>query len=398
MLLSCLLGLLLAASSPAPQDAAKPATQSDGPRLVIESFAPASAYAVGTEAVTLVGTVRNVGRQASPADAYIARVSTLTGLEYTEGDTRPKVPALEPNATATFRWKLAPATSDSPLVASLSIEGGGGIPESRVLSIQHFSDPPPSESAAAAKEATARAGRLPTLENATLRVRVVSSEAGVPALIVSSHAPTGWRRVGTTLPIASVLSAEGGQRPWWEVFRVESVRSSVTKGAASLTLTGGFGLRWRGTVVLSLRTGSSVLDTRLLLAPLKPMKLASVRFMPLYVGDGSFGATAAETLAPEPGAESSAAVRWGEITVGTNWLDQPTAGSWIAAPLVNPEGADYRLLGAEWQTDGPPLFLNSAGLVEWRARVFALNPSASVADARNIPLPAKPLANAVSRR
>jgi hypothetical protein len=396
MLCSYLLAMLLTGA--ARQEAAQAAAQAEGPRLVIESFAPTSAYTVGSDAVTLVGTIRNVGKSASPADTYIARVSALAGLDYTSGDTRPKVPALEPNAAATFRWRLAPSAADAPLVASLALEGGSGIPDFRVLPIQHFADPPPGESASVAKEATARGGQNATLENATIRVRVVTSEAGVPSLILSTHAPTGWRRIGTTVPIAAVLSAEGGQRPWWELFRVESARASVTKGMATLTLTGGFGLRWRGTVALTLRTGSSVLDTRLLLAPLKPLKLASVRFMPLYAGDGSFGAEAAETLAPEPGVSPGAAIRWGSITIGTNWLDQPTAGSWKTVPLASPEGADYRLLGTEWQTDGPPLAMNPAGLAEWRARVFALNQSASVADARRIPLPARPLSNTLSSR
>jgi hypothetical protein len=398
MLLATLLGLLLAVWTPLPQDTAKAPMNADGPRLVIESFAPASAYAVGSEPVALVGTIRNVGRSGSPADVFIARVSALAGLDYTEGDTRPKVPALEPNATATFRWKLAPSAYDSPLVASLTLEGGGGIPDSKVLSIQHFAEPPPADSAFVAKEATARGGQNPTLENATMRVRVVQSEASVPSLILSTHTPTGWRRIGTTVPIASVLSAEGGQRPWWEVFRTESVRASVTKGMASLTLTGGFGLRWRGTVVLTLRTGSSVLDTRLLLAPLKSLKLAGARLMPLYAGDGSFGSAAAETLDREPGTESESALRWGSITIGANWLEQPTLGAWTTSPLQSPAGADYSLIGTEWMTDGPPLAVSTASLVEWRARVFALSPSASVSDARKIPLPAKPFANTASSR
>jgi hypothetical protein len=379
------------------RDQANATVKPDGPRLIIESLAPASAYAVGSQSVTVVGTVRNVGRQASAAGAYTARIYALTGLDYTEGDTMPKVPALEPNGSATFRWRLMPSAPDSPLVASMALETPGQMPEARVAAIQHFSDPLPGEPAGFSKESTARAGHgTATIENATIRVRVFESDSNVPALLMSARTPTGWRRVGTTLPAAEVSSAEGGQRPWWEVFRAESMRASVTKGSATLTLTGGFGLRWRGTIILTVRNDSSVVDGRLLLAPLKPVRLMGVRFLPFYAGDGSFGATVAETLAPEAGDSPTAAVRWGTITVGTTWLDSTSSGEWKTVPLLSPEGADYHLLGAEWQPDGPPPALTQANLIEFRARLFALNPSGSVADARRVAPPARPTVNPAS--
>lgn len=393
---------LVAGTIVCPQDTVtgrEPVAQPDRPRLVIESFGSASAYAVGSQSIMLVGTIRNTGREASPAGTYTARIYALAGLDYTEGDTMPKVPALEPNATATFRWRLMPSSADSPLVASLALELPGRMPESRVAAIQHFTESPPAESAGFSKAATARANHSSALlENAGVRVRVFTSDANVPVLIMSSRTSTGWRRVGATLPLAEVMSAEGGQRPWWEVFRAESTRASVMKGTASLVLTGGFGIRWRGTVILTLRTDSSVVDARLLLAPQKTVKLSAVRFLPFYVGDGSFGSAAAEALSPEAAMGPISAVRWGAITVGTTWREEATNGEWRATPLQSPDGTDYRLLGAEWQPNGPPPVLSQASLVEWRTRLFALTPSVSVTDARRVARPAQPMANAVTRK
>jgi hypothetical protein len=371
-------------------DEPKAAKQGEGPRIVIESFAPVSAVAVGMQPVLLVGTVRNVGREASAADTWTARVSTLAGLEYTEGDTRPKIPALEPNGTATFRWKLAPSNPDSPLIASLSVEAPGRMPESSVLTLQRFAEWPRGESAAVPKEASASAGRsAATLENAAIRARVYSSDSGVPCLVVSSRTATGWRRVGTTIPLAAVMSGESGQRPWWEVFRAESMRAVNAKGSATLNITGGIGLRWRGTVQLTVRTGSSVIDARLLLSPLRSMRVSRVRLLPFYVGDDSFGSAAAETLGPEEGAPNASAVRWGAITIGANWLDGASLGTWRTESILSPTGADYRLLGAEWVTDGPALALAQGSLLEIRARLFALTPSAAVTDARRVAAPAR---------
>ncbi len=381
------LALALMGTGQAGSPPAKPLPGSPGqPHLVIESFAPASAYAVGTQPVTMVGTIRNMGREAVPADTFAARIYCLAGLDYTEGDTRPKVPALEPNAAVTFRWSLRPTSPDSPLVASLAVESPGGMPEARVAGVQHFPEPPPGESSGFVKEAAARAGRSgATLENSKVRARIYTSDANVPALLFSVRTATGWRRVGTTLPIAEVLSAEGGQRPWREVFRAETVNAYSTKGQASLHLTGGFGLRWRGTVILTLRTDSSVVDARLLLAPLKPLKLSGVRFCPLLAGDASFGSASSETLMPEPnGTGTTSALRWGAITLGMVWLNDLTLEGWKAVPLPSPLGADYRVLGAEWGPEGPPAVLGPANLIEWRTRLFALTPSVSVTDARRV--------------
>src|SRR5205823_3049674 len=121
------------------------------PRPVIESFAPVKAFVVGDETVTLVGTIRNTSKSAIPAGAWNARLYCLAGLDYTEGDTMPRLPALEPNAATTFRWRVQATSDTAPLVAALALESPGTMPEVRVIGIQHLGAPPPAEHSAVSK-------------------------------------------------------------------------------------------------------------------------------------------------------------------------------------------------------------------------------------------------------
>jgi hypothetical protein len=363
----------------------------DAPEVRIESFAPARAYAVGTETLTLVATVRNVGKAGLPANTRSGRLVCVAGLDYFEGDTLPKLPEIAPNQAITYRWKVQPTGDDGALVAMFALETPGSAPDARVIAIQHFPEAPPGNGASVTKLPTARAGSdSAVIENTKLRARIRFSSANVPALFLSSHMPGGWRQAGVCLPLAEALSGEGGQTPWWEVFRVEEMRAVESKTEASLILTGGFGLRWRATFTFTLRADSSVLDARLLLSPLRPLKLSGLRFCPLLAGDGSFGGAASETLPPEAvGPNTVGAVRWGELTVGTVWPNAPMLPGWQAAPLPNVEGADYRLLGVEMRTGDTPVALMQAGMVEARGRLFALAPSRSVYEARRIMMPPK---------
>src|SRR5262249_14317737 len=154
-----------------------------------------------------------------------ARLYCLSGLDYAEGDNAPKLPALEPNAVATLRWRALPTAPDAPLIAALSLEGADMPKVVRVAPIQHFSETPPAESASVSKLPVARAGRgLATLENGRVRARLAVTNANVPVLFLSTRTAGGWRQAGVALPLAEALSAEGGQRPWREVFKGDEVR------------------------------------------------------------------------------------------------------------------------------------------------------------------------------
>lgn len=363
--------------------------QAQTPELRIESFGPVRAYAVGTEGVLLTGTIRNVGQAPLPAGTVTARLYNLTGLDYAEGNTGPKLPALEPNASVTYRWKVQPTGPDVALVASLVLESPGQPPIARIAAIPHFAEPPPRDSASVAKAPTAQVVRGgAVLENNRIRARFAISHANAPALFLSARTIGAWRQVGVVLPLAEVLSAEGGQRPWWEVFKGSEFQASTRPDVASLTLNGRVGVRWRATLDFTLQANSSVLDVRLRLAPLRPLKLSGLRLCPFFVGEGSFGAAATETLGPlDASPHTLAAVRWGEVTVGTLWTNAPLYPGWRTAPLPGIEGADYRLLGAEMASGSPFESLVAGESVAIRVRLFALTPSRSVEEARRVAPP-----------
>jgi hypothetical protein len=389
-----LLGLILALVG-TPPCAAQQETQKqappDGLNLLIESFAPARPYAIGASPITLVGTIRNKGGERSSENGVSARLYCLSGLEYLQGDTIPQVPPLEPDGATTFKWQVVPTGTEQPLVASLALDRPGAQPEVRVITIQRLAEPPPANNANPIQGTSARTERNGALlENAKLRLHVRFSEANVPFLFVSCRMAGGWRRVGTSVPLAEVLSAEGGQIPWWEVFKSEDVRAVNGTGESSLIISGGFGIRWRATFALTLHKDSAVVDTRLSLSPLRPMRLSAIRYCPLMAGEGSFGAATSAVLAPTGrGPNTTTAVRWGAVTVGTIW---PTAGplaGWTTAPATPVEGVEYRLLGVEARAGDAPTELAAGAVVSLRGRLYALSPSASVSDAFRVTLPAE---------
>jgi hypothetical protein len=227
------------------------------------------------------------------------------------------------------------------------------------------------------------------LENDRVRVRILTTISNVPVLFLSTRTSGGWRPVGVSLPLAEVLSAEGGQRPWWEVLRLDNVRPLHGEGMAALTISGGFGVRWRATLEIALRADTAALDLRLRLSPLRPMNLAGLRFLPFFVGEGSFGNAATELLEFTADANSAlAAIRWGEITVGAVWPSTPPLPTWQLGPIPGVGEVDYRLWGIEMQAAGAPTALQPGTLLEVRGRLFALSPSKTVQDARLFANPA----------
>lgn len=377
-----------------------PQPSAPAPQLRIESFAPLRGYAVGTQTLHLVGTIRNVGTAPSPADTTVARVMPLAGLEYAEGEMAPKVPALRPGEAFTARWMLRPAQPNTPLVAALVLQTAGEPPQTRVLPIQQFENPPPGDTAAFSPVAAARSGAgSAVIENAFLRARIHMTNAGLPALFLSARAGGAWRQVGVSVPLAEVCSAEGGQVAWWEVFRGNSFQVRNARGEATLTLVGGFGLRWRATLDLTLHDASRALDVRLRLSALRPLRLEGVRLTPLMAGLGSFGADARETLPPTPNAVGTvAALRWGEYTVGCLWDTRFEPRPLRPAPIPEVPGAEYRLIGLEALPTGTPSLESPGALIEWRARLLALTGTSTVQSAIGITFEPPPPMAAPERR
>lgn len=367
-----------------------PAAPPAAPSLIIESFGPTRAYVVGKERVTLVATFRNTGSAPLPPDTVTARVYGLAGLDY-EGSIFQKLPGLDANSAVTLRWQTYSVRTDIPLVASVGLD----VPEQprlvRVAPIQQFDRPPPADNPGFSPKATARArGVSGVLENERLRARIATTNANVPALFLSARTDAGWQRIGVMLPLTELMTAEGGQQPWWEVFRADRIQADNRATEASLILNGGVGLRWRATLQLTLRTGSSVLEISLRCVPLRPVRLSGVRFMPFYAGERSFGAEISEQMPAENvGQHTLTSMRWNRITFGTLLPNTPLFPDWETVALPEVIGASYRVLGVEMRALNAPASVTPASLVEVRGRLFALNPSSSAQDARRIVQPAK---------
>ena len=357
--------------------------------LEIVSFACARAYVAGTGQITLVSTVKNRTSASLAANAIRLRMHVLAGLDYVSGDTSPWAPGLEPGADATFKWQVQPSSQSGPLVASLSIESAGQAPTVKLIAIPRLAEQPAGETLTVSAIPTARArdsGGI--LENNKVRARIFVSESNIALLVLSVHTSGGWRQVAVSLPLADVYSGEGGQHPWWEVFKVDEIKASQSKDEAALALGGMFGVRWRATISLKLRANSSVIDYELQCAPTRQMKLSGVRICPLLAGDGSFGPAAAETLiGKSSGPNALSAIRWGEITFGRLERTELPWKEWEAKPMEAIEGAEYRPLGSEWRTTELPATYNAGAIIKLRARLFALTPSPTINDAFKIALP-----------
>jgi hypothetical protein len=383
---SLVVGILIA-SCALPRSVESSTLRSWEPSVVIESFACSRAYAVGTTLITMAGSVRNHGIARSAANSIRLRMRVLAGLEYVSGDTAPWVPELDPEGAATFKWQIQPSMETGPLIVSLSMDAPGELPQIRVIAIPHLKASPSSESASVEKIAIARTNESQSvLENNKVRARIVSADSSIPLMLLSAHTAGGWRRAATCLPLAEVFSGEGGQRPWWEVFKSDEFTALQGKDAATLTISGRVGIRWRATITLKLRTDSSVIDFELQLAPTRQMKLSGVRLCSLLAGDGSFGSVYSEVISAKPsGRNIVSAVRWGEITVGRfESAEMPWRG-WEMAPSPDVVGTEYKMLGSEVNAKDNPAIYETGAVIKLRVRLFVITPSSAVADAYKIP-------------
>ncbi len=358
------------------------------PKLIIESFSPSKAYVVAGESITLCATVKNIGM--GPLTKPVSgRMSCLTGLDYGEGDTLPKLTSLAPGATVTFKWKVLQNGNQGPLVASFVIESPGETPISYVIAIPRLSTDvgaEPSESLN--KPSASVSDETAVLQNEHVRLRITKTDTNVAAVVLSTHNSDGWRRAAVSVPIAEVCSAEGSQLPWWEVFRVDETKAVSSNNVASLKLSGGFGLRWRATVYLYLKPGSSVIDYRLVLSPSKELKLSGVRLANIQAGSGGFGGSASEEVGTRPtdGIEPKdwlclQAVRNNTLVVGASWDPDLSGSEAKIRSLPGIAGVDFKYVGAEWYTSQRAKVISPGVLLEFRARNFAVNPCATIEDA-----------------
>jgi hypothetical protein len=393
-----------------------PSMLADNP-LQIVSFAQDQPYTVGSSRITVVGCLQNASSSAVPAGIFIARVYALAGMDYANADNISPVIALTPNASLSYRWLLQPTSSSGPLVAAMAIQGGNYRPVADAIPIYRFASTPFVNSSVISHAPIARVnGDTATIENQRLRAYLGTTDSGVSALFAACRIGAGWRTIGVSLPLAEVLSGEGGQIPWRELFRGESYHAYNTKQEAVLVVDGSFGLRWHARITLTLQNQSPLLRMTMRLTPLKPLKLSAIDFGGLKAGDSSFGSPS-ETLQPpstasvsqssnaadsanpaaaaaptSPSTQTNAgilgisAARWGDITVGVRWPECDSLSSWQSAPLKNPDGVTYYTIGGELKTSDAPVDIAPGQFLDFQTRIILVAPSKKVLDAIYLPV------------
>ncbi|HSV72407.1 MAG TPA: hypothetical protein VLH79_01455 [Chthonomonadales bacterium] len=356
------------------------------PDLRIESFGPAQSVSVGLDTVTLVATIRNAGATPLAQGGATARLMPLAGLEYVEGGTVSSLPALDPAGTVTYRWRLRPTEASGPMVASVAVTVPGARPVVRVVGIPRFAERPPGEPATTSLFPVARTWTGGgSVENGRMRARIFLTHGTLPVAIIAARDGSGWRRAATVVKLAEVMSAEGGQAPWWETFRAERIRAVNGPRESSLILSGHVGLRWRATVTVVARLGSNALEVQFGGAPLRQLQLHGLRVAALAAGDGGLGPQTCDELTDdESQGRTVAALRWGNLTLATVRPSAPPFAGWRMARMPELTGAGYRVLGWEALPVASGAVLGAGALVESRVRVVAICPSFTAADARRL--------------
>lgn len=362
-----------------------------GYRLSIISFGATQPYVIGARSVILYGVVRNDGTAPQPASSVILRMYAVTGLDYVEGTTVIRLPALEPGATAQYRWKVQPTEPDAPLVAALALEQEGRLPRVLTLPMQHYARPPSALGAGGPLKPVATAvsgGAMGWLDNGRVRFRALRTDSHTGAAYLWARTPTGWRQALYASPLLEVRAAEGSQSPWWEMFKVQQISAQTQKGRASLRLSGTVGVRWLCTITVEARNGSSILEGRTVLTARRRLALSGLRLATLCF-DGASGANqAGQLIGPVPvGSGVAMAVRRGGTTAGLTWPSKTLLGESSANPAGAPIGAEYTMFRPEYLPGGGVPTLEAGASLEIRWRLYALHPSATIRDALKVTLP-----------
>lgn len=399
------------------------------PEIRVDYFGAEKGYAEGVNTVPILCVVRNVGKSALAANTLRVRCYTLAGLDYTEGELTPLVPALAPGQAASFRWRLQPTDRSNSLVASVLItrvedksvrtasvspvvapgttNAGGAVQEivklympRAVLSvIPHLHGlVPPITGGFTLPNATStpNAGSA-RIGNEHLLLRIMPTASHGAVVIIAAKSPDGWGTAGAASSLVEIQVAADGQLPWWRAFKwsQSDVRTDLT--GATLTLTGTCGDDFEATITLQTRKDSSAIDGKVRLKARRTSRLFSIqlprldsatdRSRPLPPLDGSSALIG--TSAPDNGdlPNSVAAAHRGMVTAGLSWSEQPPLAEWV--PFALPQGdTDHTVqLGMRWNSGERGEVVLPGGIIECNFRIFAYAPSDSIRDARKFAIP-----------
>ncbi|MEP6756724.1 MAG: hypothetical protein ABJA67_14560, partial [Chthonomonadales bacterium] len=272
---------------------------------------------------------------------------------------------------------------------SIALEKNGRPVDLKVVTLQTgpFAPPPfnkqiPARPVASAHDLTGY------LENDRIHVQLHFSSAATPSLSIYARYAEGWRKAGIISPVATITSAEPGQSPWEETFRVEAVRSNSTADSATLALSGGIGLRWRGTVTLTLKKASGVIEQQVSIAPLRPMRVFRLSCLQVLGGSGGFGNQVSEPVMEiNSDAFAGTVIRNGDMTIaslGAKVQAFGTSGNLTAVQTYRPEQVAFVPLTPAYVSDIEPIQVVPGAILTILSRTAILFPSKSTSDVEKL--------------
>jgi len=393
------------------------------PDLQVEFLGCEKGFAVGSQSVTMLCVIRNTGAAPLPENSARVRCYPLTGLDFMEGQLWPSIPALAPNQAVAFRWRLSTTDQTTPLVFSVLITKSDSAPQTQsstvtaggprapqavtefavqprvaAVPIPRFGTMPHLlgvASSVKSPQASAARGSARVGNDRTL-VNVLVAQDRVPLLSMAGKEGTEWRSVAIASPCLRVRSAEEGQEPWSESFRVSDIDARETKDSASITLSGSVGANWGASLNLESRMETGVIYGRLRLTARRGMRLYGVQ-LPRILGAASPNAANGKAdgspllLGPEEtpvtDLDRVAAAHIGGLTYGITWPANPPLTGWRPARMGMGDAERLPVLGAEWTGDDKGQSIDQGATIEMPFRLFVFGPSDTVRDAARFRMP-----------
>ncbi len=404
----------------------------------IETFAPERGYIVGVENVVLLCVVRNTGSAPLPENQLRLRCYPISGLDYTNGNLLPVLPALAPGQAVAYRWRLAPSDARALLVAGVVLEQTGEAKKEKGETVgAQFIAPasqPATPNAQSAignrqsaianpqlafaviprlprplglgdvpllKDPLAHAGELngsSLLLNQRVILRAQMGDRRETCLTLGVKEGNAWRSVANTVGLLRVCVGEEGQRPWWQTFRCQQIRAREDKTIATLTLTGAIGNACRAEITLESRPDTGVINGRARLTALRSLRLSGIQLpalltasddktLPVPRADGSPSLLPDPPPALIPDEARIAAAHNGAATFGIAWPAAPPFPGWKWNRLPLADGLVTSVLGVQATGEVGGDTLSAGSGIEIPFRWFAFAPSDTVRDAERFQMP-----------
>ena len=393
--------------------------------LMIETFAPEHGYITGTEDVILLCVVRNTGADPVPENVMRLRCYPVTGLDYTNGNLLPTLPALAPGEATAFRWRFAPTAARGAIVAGVILESANGdaaSPNAPPAPPSPAPQTPPTTTASLPNPQLAFAvvprlirapgiGDIPAVKdplahavervddgllfNGRVAVRAQIGERREAILTLAAREGAIWQTLANSLFLIRANLGEEGQIPWWQNMRCQRIHVDQERESSTLTLTGMVGSYCRAELSLEMRADTCVLTGRVRLTAQRALRLSGLELPALLPAvltgnevSGRPDGSALQVSNPAvilPDEARMAAVHGGGATFGIAWPDNialpfvPTAPwKWSRLPQMPGVRATGSVMGDS---------IAAGSTLECQFRLFAFAPSGTVRDALRFQIP-----------